>query len=55
MFESDFVLIERLVTEINNLNSHTKALHYGEVNNNWCKQNHIGQFLKDFITTKKSL
>ena len=53
MFESDFVLIERLVTEINNLNSHTKALHYGEVNNNWCKQNHIGQFLKDFITTKK--
>ena len=34
MFESDCVLIERLVTEINNLNSHTKALHYGEVNNN---------------------
>ena len=27
-FESDFVLVERLVTEINDLISHTKALYY---------------------------
>ena len=27
-FESDVVLIERLVTEVNDLTSHTKALHY---------------------------
>ena len=27
-FESDFVFVERLVTEINDLISHTKALYY---------------------------
>ena len=27
-FESDFVLVERLITEINDIISHTKALYY---------------------------
>ena len=58
-FKSDFVLIERLVTEINDLISHTKALYYEnlaiKLNNPLLQEKHIGQFLKHFITTKKSL
>ena len=57
-FENDFTLFERLVTEINDLISHTKALYYEnlgmKLNIHCCKQKHIVQFLKHFITTKNS-
>ena len=55
-FESDVVFIERLVTEVNDLTPHTKALPYDNLAiklNNW-KHKHIGQFLKHLITTEKS-
>ena len=58
--ESDFVFTEILITEINGLNTSTKDMYYKNLakrlNNPLlqCKQKHIGQFLKLFITTKKS-
>ena len=57
-FESDFLYLESLITEINDLISHTKALYYEKLakklNNPLLQAKHIGQFLKHFITKKKS-
>ena len=50
-FQSDFVFIERLVTE----NKTTKTLYYENLAMkliHCCKKKHIAQFLKHFITTK---
>ena len=58
-FESDFVLIETLITEINDLVTSTKDLIIKALQKNsiihCCKQKQIGQFLWLFITTKKFL
>ena len=58
-FESDFVFIESLVTEINDLISNAKNLYYDspvkKLNNPLLQAKPIGQFLKQFTTTKKFL
>ena len=58
-FESDFVLVERSVTELSDIISHTKTLCYENLAKNerihCCKQKHIGRFLKHFTMTKKFL
>ena len=58
-FESDFVLIERLATEINDLISHTKALYYEglaiKLNNPLLQAKTYWSILKTLRTAKKSL
>ena len=58
-FESDFVFIESLVNEINDLISNAKSLYYDnpakKLNNPLLQEKLIGQFLKHFTTTKKFL
>ena len=56
--ESDFILLEKLITELNDLTFSTKTLYYEnlteKLNNRCCKQKLIGQYLRPFIKIKKS-
>ena len=55
-FGSDFVFLETLITEINELITSTKNLYYKKHAKKlicYCKQKHIGQFLKPFTMKKK--
>ena len=56
--ESDFVFLETLITEINEINLSNENFYYEnlakKLNNPFYKQKHIGQPLKHFITKKKS-
>ena len=57
-FESNFVLIERLVTEINHLISHTKALYYEnlatKLNNTLLQAKAYWSILKTLYNDKNS-
>ena len=57
-FESDFVYLENLIIELNELISSTKALYYEnlakKLDNPFCRQKSIGQFSRHIITAKKS-
>ena len=55
--ESDFVFLETLTTETNELTSSTKMLYYENLatklnNPKFYKQKHLGQSLKHFIAKK---
>ena len=58
-FENDFTLFERLVTEINDLISHTKALYYEnlgmKLNNPLLEAKTYCSILKTFYNDKKFL
>ena len=57
-FESDFVFLQALITEINELISSTRNVYYDnlakKLNNPLLQVKTIGQFLKHFITKKIS-
>ena len=56
-FESDFIFLENLITELNELISSTIALYYENLGKNkathYCKQKLFGQSQKHFIIIKK--
>ena len=58
-FKSDFVYLENLIIELNELISSTKALYYENLARKssiirCCRQKSIGQFSRHSITTKNS-